>query len=123
MWSFPIVVFDEFPVELESRMFQVVGSEPSFNLTLRCGFTDSSKDMVDPTLLAVGVEHGFSFPYAPELAAVICEYLSGLRVFMNSLVEEVDHVLRGSFIEYSAAGHEAAVVVEDSYQPFWAYKL
>jgi len=54
--SFVVVVFDEFPVELESGVFLVVGSEPSFNLALRCGFTDASEDMLDPMLLAVGVE-------------------------------------------------------------------
>ena len=56
MWSFVVVVFDEFPVERESGMFLVVGSEPSFNLALRCGFADSSEDMFDPMLLAVCVE-------------------------------------------------------------------
>jgi len=56
MRSFVVVVFDEFPVELKSCMFQVVGSEPSFNLALRCGFADSSENMFDPMLLAVCVE-------------------------------------------------------------------
>jgi len=65
--SFPIVVLDEFPVEGEPCMFLVVGSEPSFNLTLRCGFADSSEDMFDAGVLAVEFEAGFSFPYAPEL--------------------------------------------------------
>jgi hypothetical protein len=111
VWSFVIVVFDEFPVELESGMLQVVGSEPSFNLALRGGFADSSKGMLDPLLLAVRIEVGFAFPYAPELAAMICEDLSRFVVFVDSLVEEADHVLGGSFIEYLTACYEAAVVV------------
>ena len=67
MRPFVIVVVDEFPVEFESGVFQVVGSEPSFNLALRGGFADSSEDMLDPLLLAVRVEVGFSSAYAPEL--------------------------------------------------------
>jgi len=43
VWAFIVVVLDEFPVELESGVFLVVGSEPSFNLALRGGFTDSSE--------------------------------------------------------------------------------
>ena len=53
MWSFPVVVFDEFPVEWESCMFEVVGSEPSFDLSKRGGLTYSAEDMLDPLLLAV----------------------------------------------------------------------
>ena len=56
MWAFVVVVFNEFPVGLESGMFQVVGSEPSFNLTLRRGFNDPSKNMFDPFGCIVGVE-------------------------------------------------------------------
>jgi len=41
MWSFPVVVFDEFPVEREPHMFEVVGSEPSFDLSKRGGFAYS----------------------------------------------------------------------------------
>jgi hypothetical protein len=37
-------------------MFQVVGSEPSFDLSERCGFADAAEDMLDPLLLAVRVE-------------------------------------------------------------------
>ena len=47
MWSFVVVVFDEFPVECESGMFEVVGSEPSFNLALRGGFADAPEDVFD----------------------------------------------------------------------------
>jgi len=32
VWAFVVEVFDDFQVELESRMFEVVGSEPSFDL-------------------------------------------------------------------------------------------
>ena len=92
-------------------MFLVVGSEPSFDLALRCGFADSAEDMFDPLLLAVGVEAGFAFADAPELAAMICEDLSGFAVFMDSLVEEADHVLRCAFFEYLGGGDISAVVV------------
>jgi len=67
MWSFVIVVLDEFPVDWESGVFLVVGSEPSFNLALRRRFPNSSEDVFDVMLLAVCVETGFSFSYAPEL--------------------------------------------------------
>jgi len=33
MWPLVIVLLDEFPMELESRMLEVVGSEPSFDLS------------------------------------------------------------------------------------------
>ena len=56
MWAFVVVVFYEFPVELESGMFLVVCSEPSFNLTLCCGFADSAEDMFDPFGCTVCVE-------------------------------------------------------------------
>ena len=56
MRSFEVVVVDEFPVEREPVMFQVVGSEPSFNLSLRCWFPDASKNMLDPMLKTVLVE-------------------------------------------------------------------
>lgn len=49
------VVFNESPVELESFMFEVVGSESSFDLTWRGRFADSSKDMLDALLLTVCV--------------------------------------------------------------------
>jgi hypothetical protein len=49
------MIFDDFPVDRES-LPNVVGSEPSFNLTLRCGFPDSSKNMFNPMLLTVHVE-------------------------------------------------------------------
>jgi hypothetical protein len=45
------VVFDEFPVELEPRMLEVVRSEPSFDLSERGRFTDAAKDVFDPWLL------------------------------------------------------------------------
>jgi len=54
--SFPVVVVDEFPVEWESVMFQVVGAEPSFDLSLRGGFPDAAHDVFNPLLLAVPVE-------------------------------------------------------------------
>ena len=56
MWALIVVVFDEFPVELEPCMLLVVGSEPAFNLTECRGFADSAEDMLDPMLLAVCVE-------------------------------------------------------------------
>ena len=56
MRSLVIVILDEFPVEWESGVFLVVGSEPSFNLPLRCWPADSSEDMFDPFLVAVSVE-------------------------------------------------------------------
>ena len=65
MGSLVIVVFDEFPVELEPGMFKVVGSEPSFNLALRGGLADAAEDMFDPLLLAVCVERGFASADAP----------------------------------------------------------
>jgi hypothetical protein len=39
------------------------------------------------------------------------------------VVEEVDHVFCGSFLEDLAACHESAVVVEDGYEPSWAYEF
>jgi len=48
--------YNEFPVERESRVFLVVGSEPAFDLSERCGFADSSEDMLDPAALTVCVE-------------------------------------------------------------------
>ncbi len=62
------VVFDEFSVELESGVFLVVGSEPSFSLSHGCGFADSSEDMFDSIVYAVYLEAGFAFSYTPELA-------------------------------------------------------
>ena len=106
MWSLIIVVLDEFPVELESGVFLVVGSEPAFDLTLGCGFADSSEDMFDAVPLAVGIKPRLAFPYAPELAAVVGEDLSGLSVLMYCLVEEPDDVLCGSFIEEFRGGYE-----------------
>ena len=123
MWSLIIVVFDEFPVELESSMLKVVCSEPAFDLALRCGFADASEDMFDLLLLAVGVERGLASADAPELAAVIGEDLSWLRVFVDGSVEEPDDVLGGAFVEAFAAGHVAAVIVEDTHQPSWRIKL
>ena len=38
-----VVVFDEFPVELEPGMFEVVGSEPSFYLAKRCRLADAAE--------------------------------------------------------------------------------
>jgi len=67
VWPFPIVVVDEFPVEWESGVFEVVGAEPTFNLPLRRRFADASENMLDPLLLAVLVEAGFSSPDTPEL--------------------------------------------------------
>ena len=56
MRSYPVVVFYEFLVEWKSFMFEVVGSEPSFNLSLRRGFSDSSEDVSDAMPVAVRVE-------------------------------------------------------------------
>jgi hypothetical protein len=56
VWPFIVVVFYEFLVELESGVFQVVGSEPSLDLAQCCGFADSTEDMLDLVLLAVGLE-------------------------------------------------------------------
>jgi hypothetical protein len=56
VWSFVVVVFDEFPVELESGMFEVVGSEPSFYLAKRCRLADAAEDMLDPLLLTCAVK-------------------------------------------------------------------
>ena len=53
MRSFVVVVSDEFPVERESCMLQVVGSEPTFDLSKRGGFADAAWDMLDPILFAV----------------------------------------------------------------------
>ena len=56
MWAFVIVVFDEFPMQCESGVFLVVGSEPAFDLALRRRLADSSEDVLDVLLLAVRVE-------------------------------------------------------------------
>ena len=56
MWPLMIVVFDEFPVDREPRMFEVVASEPTFDLAEYGGFGDSTEDMLDPVSLAVCVE-------------------------------------------------------------------
>ena len=56
MRAFVVVVFDEFPVQREPRMLQIVGSEPAFDLSERRWLTDSSKDMLDLVSLAVCVE-------------------------------------------------------------------
>ena len=87
MWTLVIVVFDEFPVKLEPGMFEVVGSEPSFNLTKRRRLADAAEDMFDSLLLAVCVERGLASAYAPELAAVVCEDLSWLGVFVYGSVQ------------------------------------
>ena len=50
MWTLVIVVLDEVLVELESRMFEVVGSEPSFDLSERRGLADAAEDMPDAFL-------------------------------------------------------------------------
>ena len=67
MWAFVIVVLDEFPVQRQPRMFQIVGSEPAFDLALRRRLADAAEDVLDVLLLAVRVEFGFSSAYAPEL--------------------------------------------------------
>lgn len=56
MWPLVVVVLDEFPVEREPRMFELVGSEPTFDLSERRGLTDSAEDMLDPMVLTVCVE-------------------------------------------------------------------
>ena len=87
MWAFVVVVLDEFPVEWESGVFLVVGSESTFDLS-ECGwFADASEDMLDLDAFTVCVEAGFASAYAPELRPMICEDLSWFRVFMNSLVK------------------------------------
>ena len=68
-------------------MFKVVGSEPSFDLSLRCGFSDASENMFDSMLQAVLVEGGFSSPHTPELTAMIRQCLSGFTVFMDGSIE------------------------------------
>jgi hypothetical protein len=45
------------------------------------------------------------------MAAVVCEDLSGLRVFVDGVVEEPDHVLRGAFLEDVGCSYESGVVV------------
>ena len=87
MWTLVIVVFDEFPVELESGMFEVVCSEPSFDLSERCRFADAAEDVFDFFLVTVRVEGGFASADAPELAAMVGEDLAWFRVFMYRLVE------------------------------------
>ena len=67
MWPLIVVILDEFPVEPESGMFEVVGSEPSFDLSERCRLADAAEDMLDPLLLTVRGESGFASAYAPEL--------------------------------------------------------
>ena len=111
MWAFVVVVLDEFPVEWESSVFFVVGSEPSFDFALGCGFADAAEDVFDSFLVTVRVEGGFASADAPELAAMIRQYLLGLVVFMDSLVEDPDHVLRCAFFEYLGSGDISAVVV------------
>ena len=56
MRTLPIVVMNEFPVEREPFMFQIVCSEPAFDLSKRCWLADAAEDMFDPMLLAVLVE-------------------------------------------------------------------
>ena len=114
---------DEFPVELESDVFLVVGSEPSFNLPLRRRFPDPSHNVFDPLLSTVLVEARLTPPNTPEYAPMIRQGLPGLAVFMDGSIEQPDHVLRGGFIEVFATGYEPAVVVEDGYEPSWRIKL
>ena len=64
MWSLVVVVFDEFPVEWESGMFEVVGSEPTFDLSERGWFADAAEDMLDSDGFTVCVEAGFASAYA-----------------------------------------------------------
>jgi len=109
--TFVVVVLDEFPVEWESSVFFVVGSEPPFNLALRGGFADASEDVFDSFLVTVRVEGGFASADAPELAAMVGEDLAWFRVFMYRLVEEPDHVLCCAVFEDLAACDVAAVVV------------
>ena len=87
MWSFVVVVLYEFPVELESGMFLVVGSEPSFDLAEGGWFADSSQDMFDSSGFTIHIEAGFSSANAVELATVICEDLSWLRILVDGFVE------------------------------------
>ena len=56
MWSLVVVVFDVFPMGLESDVFLVVDSEPSFYFAQRGRFSYSSEDVFDPVVLAVCVE-------------------------------------------------------------------
>lgn len=51
MWSLEVVIFDEFPVDWESSVFKIVGSEPAFNLSLRRRLPDSAENMLDAMLL------------------------------------------------------------------------
>ncbi len=111
MRSFVVIVLDELPVELEPCMLEVVGSEPSFDLAERGGFADAAEDMLDPLLMAVHVERGLASAHAPELASVVGEDLSWLRVFVDCSVEQPDHVLRGALAEVFGCGYESGVVV------------
>ena len=67
--------------------------------------------MLDLVAFTVCVEAGFAFADAPELAAVVCQDLSGFSVIMNSLVEQPYHVLSGSFREDPGCSYESAVVI------------
>lgn len=51
-----VIVLDEFLVQREPGVFLVVGSEPSFDLSERCGLADAAENVLDPLVLAVGVE-------------------------------------------------------------------
>jgi hypothetical protein len=92
-------------------MFEVVGSQPPFDLPERCGLADHAEDMLDPAAFTAGVETGFALSYATELVALVCEDLLGLRVFVDGVVEEPDHVLRGAFLEDVGCSYESEVVV------------
>ena len=89
MRSLPTVVVDEFPVESKPVMFQIVGSKPRFNLSLRCGVSDSSHDVFDALLLAVlpTVKAQLTRPNTPEYATVVRQCLSGFIVLANRPVE------------------------------------
>jgi len=92
-------------------MFEIVGPEPTFDLSECRRLADAAEDMLDPLPLAVDIEEGFTSSYAPELRSMVGEDLSWLRVFVDGSVEEPDDVLCGAVFEYLAACDVAAVVV------------
>jgi hypothetical protein len=114
---------DEFPMERESVMFQIVGSKPPFNLPLRGRLADASHDMFDSQLFTVPVEGELTLPNTPELRPMIRQSLTWFTELMHRPVKQTDHILRCAFSEVLAAGYEATVVVKDTHKPFRRYKF
>ena len=89
MWSDVVVVLFELCGAAESGIVGCEGLEESFDLALRCRFSNGTEDMFDAMLLAEFGEAAFVV-VAVELCAMIAEDLSWCSSEAEGCVEEVE---------------------------------